>query len=147
MWGLAHESHHHTRVWGVSGHHVNHLGPCGNIVHSCIHSMVLIALPRVSTWYCNPSVLQASPCISITYIHQRVYTEYSALGLEATVRFFSLFSRGDRKKSSALRRPGQLTEICKVTKRKILCHISTLPAPIGKSYSIATITTRLYKIL
>lgn len=49
MWGLAHESHHHTRVWGVSGHHVNHLGPCGNIVHSCIHSVVLILLPGVST--------------------------------------------------------------------------------------------------
>ena len=49
MWATTYESHDHTRVRGVSGHHTNHLGPCGNTVHSFIHSVVLIAFDRVSS--------------------------------------------------------------------------------------------------
>ena len=35
---INYESHHHTHVRGVSGHHTNHLASSGNTIHSCIHT-------------------------------------------------------------------------------------------------------------
>ena len=43
------ESHHHTHVSSTPGHHTDHLGTCANTFHSCIHSVDLIPLPRVSS--------------------------------------------------------------------------------------------------
>ena len=40
------KSHHHTFVSSTPGHHTDHLGLCGNMVHSCIHSVVLIPLSK-----------------------------------------------------------------------------------------------------